>query len=247
MKRLEGKNAIITGSNRGIGNAVVKKFASEGANIWAFARRQTEEFETSMRHLADINNVRIVPVYCDMSSEEEIKKAFMSVYRSHERIDILANIAGITQNETFMRTTMAAYRHIFDVNFFGSVYLTQLVLKRMIKDSGGSIINMASWSAEGSAMTESAYGPSKSALVGFTRHLAAEVGRYNIRVNAVEPGAIETDMMEGHDEDIQYHINRCALNRIGRPDEVANVCAFLASDESSYVNGTIIPVNGGRR
>ena len=244
MRRLEGKNAIVTGANGGIGNAVVHKFAEEGANVWAFVRNKSEEFENEIVHLGEQNNIWIKPVYCDISSQEAIKLAFSSIYKSHRDIDILANIAGISQNSTFMMTSMKEFQHIFDVNFFGAVYLTQLVLKRMIK-SGGSIINMSSWSAEGTSQTESAYGASKAALVAFTRHLAAEMGRYNIRANAIEPGAIETDMIKNLDGVDRYYINRSALGRVGKAEEIADLVCYLASDESSYVNGVSIPVTGG--
>ena len=196
MAELVQKNAIITGANRGIGNAIVRKFAENGCNIWACARTCNKAFEEKMQQIADQNGVQIWPVYFELSDFEQIKAAFKEIYKTKLSIDILVNAAGIVNTELFQMTSIQEMRKVFDVNFFGPIQLTQLVLKAMTRQKSGSIINISSVAGQDANPTNCTYGSSKSAINSFSRILASEIGRLGIRVNVVAPGPTDTDMIE---------------------------------------------------
>ncbi len=248
MKMLEGKNAIITGANRGIGNAIVKKFAENGCNIWACCRKQNTTFEEEMKTLAEQHQVNIWPVYFELSNEEEIKTGFKQVYSSRLPIDILVNAAGIVNADLFQLTSMHTMREVFDVDFFAPVQLSQLVLRVMTRKKAGSIINLSSIAGSDANPTNCTYGSAKAAVSSFTRILASEVGQYGIRVNAIAPGPTNTEMIATVKDKVgEALLDRCAMNRLANPSEIADVALFLASEQSSFVNGQIIRVDGGAK
>ena len=189
------KNVLITGTNRGIGFALLKKFAREGYNIWAHARKQTPEFEKEITQIAEENNVWIKPVYFDLSNEEAIKEGFKQIYKEKLPIDVLVNNAGVAFIDLFQLTPMKKVRELFDVNVFAVMILTQLVLKVMTRQKSGAIINFASIGGIDAYPAHCAYGATKAAIIGFTRSLSTEFATQGIRVNAVAPGATETDMI----------------------------------------------------
>ena len=247
MKMLDGKNAIITGARRGIGRATVEVFASNGANIWACARKPDEKFEEDMRKLAGKYGVDIWPVYFDTTSEEQIKTAIVMIRKSKKAVDILINIAGLVEDSTsFTMTSMEKIRKVFEVNFFGLTLLTQYVSRLMIRQNRGTIINISSIAAIDGTPAQYEYASSKAAVIGGVRQLAREMAPYNIRVNAVAPGIVDTEMSEHIEENLKESILRdIMMKRVARPEEIGNVCMFLASDLSSYMTGQIIRVDGG--
>lgn len=239
-------NAIITGSNRGIGKATVSALARRGCNVWACARTKTDEFEQFLSETAAAHNVWIKPVYFDVTDSVSRKEAVREIVREKQSIDILVNNAGAAVWGEFTAMPVSRIREIFEVNFFSCLELTQLLFRHMAKNPGGRIINVASVAGIDRQEGNSAYGTSKAALIAWTKTLAMEAGKYKITVNAIAPGVIETDMSrQMGEEDLERITSNCALKRQGCAEEAANVIAFLASEEASYINGQIIRIDGG--
>lgn len=244
---LTGKNAIITGARSGIGLATVQLFAQLGVNSWAVVHREDTNFLEQIRKLQEEHSVWIKPVYVDLSDTESIKFGIKEIIKEKQSIDILVNAAGIvTPSRLFSMTSMDDIRKVMDVNFFSILETTQLVLRVMQRQKKGSIINIASIAADCEDTSQLEYATSKAALVCATKKLARELGTQGIRVNAVSPGLTNTKMVREIEEDAMSKINvGLASKRLGTSEEIANVIAFLASDNSSFINGENIKVDGG--
>lgn len=245
---LKGKIALVTGSRRGIGMAVTKCFASAGADVFACARKQDDAFEASLALLAHEYGVIINPLYFDLDMNEQIRETSKSLVALKRPIDILVNNAGISINALLQMSTMESLEKQLSSNFLGPMLLTQYVSKIMGKYGGGNIINIASIAGLDGPMGRVGYGGSKAALICATKVLAKELAGKNIRVNAIAPGIINTEMLAGNmaDEIVNETIHTTCLQRIGKPEEIANVALFLASDLSSYVTGQVIRADGGK-
>lgn len=247
MNSLKGKNAIITGARKGIGRAVVQELAGNGVNIWACASKRNELFEMDMQTLADDSNVWIKPVYFDLSDENAVKEAVRDIAKEKKQIDILVNNAGVPTGGLMQMTSLKTLREVMDINFIAQIQIIQLVSKVMMRQKYGSIINMGSVGGIEAREGYLAYGASKSALMWATRSISKELARYNIRVNAVAPGLIETDMGQYKKEEERTKIlEAISMKRMGKPEEIAKVVSFLASDDSSFMTGSIINADGGR-
>lgn len=244
---LKGKNAIVTGARRGIGRATVEKFAQYGANVWACARKYDEAFEADMAALAEKYGVWIEPVYFDMADGEQIKAAFKQIQSKKTPIDILVNNAGaVAPSTSFVMTSIEKMKEIFNVNFFAQMQLTQYAARLMMRQKSGSIVNLASIAALDGEPAQLEYVGSKAAVVGAAKKLAIELGEYGIRVNAVAPGVIDTDMgNEMQPELMKRIIDSTVMKRCGNPEEIAEAIAFLASDKASFITGQILRVDGG--
>lgn len=243
---LEGKNAIVTGCARGIGKTIVEVLAKNGANIWACARKESAEFEASLKLLENENNVVIKPVYFDMADKEQMKAAVKAIMSEKRSIDILVNNAGITYNALFQMSTSAMIQEVMDINFISPFLFTQYIVKLMLKNRSGSIINISSTAAIDANSGRSVYGASKAALLCATKALAAELGDQGIRANVVCPGITQTDMISSmSDEVIQETVMNTDMQRIGDTLDIANAVLFLASDLSSYMTGQVLRVDGG--
>lgn len=244
---LKNKLAFITGANGGIGTSILKKFSENGANIIACARKKNEEFEKKISDISKNYKNKITPVYFDLLNEKEIDQGILKINQLFDKIDIIVNNAGINQVSLFQMTPVEKIKEIFNVNFFSQLYLTQKLIKSMIKNKKGSIINISSNAAEECDVGRAGYASSKAALVAFTKVLSKEVGNFNIRVNAVAPGLTKTNMMEKDmsKKIIEETINKVPLKRPANPDEISNVVLFLASDLSSYISGEVVSVTGG--
>lgn len=244
---LKDKNAIITGAAGGIGKATVECFAANGANIWACELRGTEQFEKDMADLSEKYGVWIEAVYFDVTDEEQVKEAVKRIRGKKCSIDILANIAGIVAPSTsFPMTDMAKIKKVFEVNFFALTLLTQYVSRLMIRQNSGSIVNIASIAGIDGDPAQYEYAASKAAVIGGTKKLARELAPNNIRVNAIAPGMIQTEMGAHIEDTLRDEIlAKVMMKRMGKPEEIANAIAFAASDMASYMTGQVIRVDGG--
>lgn len=244
---LQGKTAVITGSSRGIGRAICEVFVKNGANIWACSNTPSQQYIQDLKDLAKSTSVWINPLFFDLRDYEQISSAMKEILSSKGSIDILVNNAGIvSKNALFQLTSMNTIRDVFEVNFFSHLHISQYILKAMSRQKSGSIIFISSIAGIDGEPGQLEYVCSKAALIGATKKLSRELSYANIRVNAIAPGVVKTDMIDNMKEDVMNRfIKQSSENRIGEPYEVANVALFLASDLSSFVTGQVIRVDGG--
>lgn len=245
MKLLEGKTALVTGGARGIGKAIALKFAEEGANV-AFSDLNYDDNSIALeKEIADLG-VKAKGYASDASSFDGSDKLINDVMADFGRIDVLVNNAGITRDGLLMRMTEADWDLVIKVNLKSIFNMTKAVQKVMLKQRSGSIVNMSSVVGLSGNAGQSNYSASKAGLIGFTKSIAQELGSRSIRCNAIAPGFIETDMTAKLPEDVRKNwIEGIPLKRGGKPEDVADVALFLASDLSSYVTGQVISVCGG--
>lgn len=246
MGKLTGKTALITGCNRGIGKAMAEKFTSEGANLICAIRKENPAFKEETEKWVKQYGISVDFVYFDLTDEDSIKASFKELQKEKRTIDILVNNAGIPAGGFLLMTSLAKVKEVMQVNFFSQILITQQVAKMMMKQKHGAIVNMSSVTALDNQGGWTAYGSSKGAMISFTRTAARELASFGIRVNAVAPGLIDTQMGGEMDEKYQADmVSRADLGRKGTPEEVANLVCFLASDEASYITGQIIRIDGG--
>ena len=247
---LENKTAFITGSNRGIGYAIMKFFVKRGCDVIAHARKKNDEFEKKIDDFSSKYNVNIKPIYFELQDSAKIRSEIMDLIKTKTPIDILVNCAGIIHGGLFQMTHIKTIRDVFDVNYFGMLEVTQLVCKTMIRNKKGCIINIASTAGLDLSTGNCAYGTSKAAVIAFSKTLSSEMGKHGIRVNVVAPSLTDTDM--GHAPEARKERDMLSSGtdpfiRMALPEEIGNVVSFLASDKSSFINGEIIRIDGGNR
>jgi len=245
MKLLEGKTALITGASRGIGKAIALKFAGEGADIAVTNIFDDDEFKSTIKEIEALG-VKAKGYVFNVASFNDSQKIINEILTDFIKIDILVNNAGITKDTLLMRMTEEQWDAVIAVNLKSVFNLTKAVIQPMLKQKRGSIINMSSVVGVSGNAGQSNYSASKAGILGFTKSIAKEVGSRSIRVNAIAPGFILTEMTDKLPEDIKNEwINKIPLRRGGTPDDVANTALYLASDLSSYVSGQTINVCGG--
>jgi 3-oxoacyl-[acyl-carrier protein] reductase len=241
---LEGKICIITGATRGIGLTSAKLLAQKGAHVFINGRDENRIKEvvqniTSEGYKADI-------FHADLEDYESIKKAFQAFFSKTKKLDILVNNAGILDDSLIGMVSKNQVEKTFAINTFGTLYMCQLASRLMSKGNSGSIINITSIIGVNGNSGQAVYGGSKAAVIGITKSLAKELAPKNIRVNAIAPGFINTDMASSIPNEIfQKRIDSVAMQRIGEPIDIANSILFFSSDLSTYVTGQTLGVDGG--
>ncbi|MCI8482849.1 MAG: SDR family oxidoreductase [Lachnospiraceae bacterium] len=241
------KNAIITGTNRGLGKEFVKQFAENGYNVWACAREKSEKFEEYLKELSEKNSVWVKPVYFDLAKEEEIKDKLGGLLKEKHSVDVLINNAGTAYGGLFTMTPVKVMREVYEVNVFSQVAVMQMVARKMMRQKSGNIINLCSVGGIETEPGYLAYGSSKAALIWITKCLSKELGQYNIRVNGIAPGLVHTDM--GHykpENEIEKTIARTSLGRMGDAKEIGSAALYMASEEAGFMTGHILVMDGGR-
>jgi 3-oxoacyl-[acyl-carrier protein] reductase len=244
---LKGRKAIVTGSNRGIGKAIVKILAKNGADVWACTRNFDDHYSHYLDSLAEEMGVNILPVYFDLADVEQVKEGVKKIIAAKQPVDILINNAGIIFTALFQMTTMEKMKEDFEINLFSQLFLTQQISRIMSRQKSGSIINVSSSAAIEGNEGRLAYASAKAAMIASTKVMAKELAKFNIRVNAIAPGLTETDMMRNSttEHSLEKTLERTCMKRVGRPEEIANVVLFLSSDLSSYMTSQVLRVDGG--
>lgn len=242
--RLKDKVCVVTGSSSGIGFSVANAFVKEGAKVVIMGMDKQSSEEALLKIKTKYPNADLLAQEINVSDTISVERAFKNIYNHFGKIDVLVNNAGITLTKTVEELTDEDYAKIMNVNIGGVFKCTREVLKYM---ENGSIVNTASMNGIYGAPKQSIYSASKAAIIGFTKSCAKELGKKNIRVNAIAPGMIDTNMVKKFvtDEVRANLIRMTPLNRIGLPEDLDGIYVFLASDESSFITGTVISVDGG--
>jgi len=246
MKDLSGRIAVVTGAGKGIGRAIVEKYLEENAAGVAILEMDGALAAATAAEL-DPTGEKVLGVPCDVSDFEGVQAAMAKVVEKFGRIDILVNNAGITRDAMFHKMSPAQFQLVVNVHLMGTYNCCQAVIPAMREQAYGRIINISSVNAIGN-VGQTNYSAAKGAIEAFTRSLALESIRKNITVNAIGPGMIDTDMFRGIPEDIRLgRIKDHPAQRVAQPSEVANLAAFLASEDASWVTGNIIMCSGGQK
>jgi 3-oxoacyl-[acyl-carrier-protein] reductase len=239
------KCALITGATRGIGKQIAITLAKQGYNIALNYRKENEELENSKKEIEEIG-VQILAVKGDVANFEDCENFVKQVIERFGQIDVLVNNAGITKDMLLMRMKKEDFEQVIDTNLVGTFNVTKNVVPYMMKARSGRIINISSVVGISGNAGQTNYSASKAGIIGFTKSLAKEIASRNILVNAVAPGFIETNMTDVLKDDVKQEIAKnIPLKRMGTAQDVANVVKFLASDDSSYITGQVINVDGG--
>lgn len=241
----ENKVALITGATRGIGKEIALELARNGFDIAANCRRINDELNALKKEIED-NNVRCEFVEADVANFEQCENMIKQIIEKFGKVDVLVNNAGITKDGLIMRMKKEDFEAVIDINLTGTFNVTRNVIPYMIKQKSGRIINLSSVVGVTGNAGQTNYSASKAGIIGFTKSLAKEVASRNILVNAIAPGFIDTDMTKVLSDSVKEGINaQIPLKRMGSPKEVAKVVRFLSSDDSSYITGQVINIDGG--
>ena len=239
------KYALITGAIRGIGKQIAITLAKQGYNIALNYRKENEELENTKKEIEEIG-VQVLAVKGDVANFEECENFVKQIIERFGQIDVLVNNAGITKDMLLMRMKKEDFEQVIDTNLVGTFNVTKNVVPYMMKARSGRIINISSVVGISGNAGQTNYSASKAGIIGFTKSLAKEIASRNILVNAVAPGFIETNMTDVLKDDVKQEIAKnIPLKRMGTAQDVANVVKFLASDDSSYITGQVINVDGG--
>ena len=241
----ENKVALITGATRGIGKEIALELAENGFDI-AVNCRSLQDASEELKKEIEANGVRCEFVEADVANFEQCENMVKETIEKFGKIDVLVNNAGITRDGLIMRMKKEDFESVIDINLVGTFNVTRNVIPYMIKQKSGRIISLASVVGVAGNAGQTNYAASKAGIIGFTKSLAKEVASRNILVNAVAPGFIDTDMTKVLSDSVKEGIHaQIPLKRIGLPREVAKVVKFLASEDSSYVTGQVINIDGG--
>ncbi|HMQ07372.1 MAG TPA: 3-oxoacyl-[acyl-carrier-protein] reductase [Saprospiraceae bacterium] len=244
MKLLEGKTALITGGSRGIGRSIAEQYVRHGAQV-AFTYRSSDEEARAIEEQLSGQGITVKGYKSDASNYKSAEDLVNEVLALFGKIDILINNAGITRDTLMLRMSEEQWDEVIRVNLKSVFNLTKHALRPMLKNRGGSIVNMGSVVGVFGNAGQANYAASKAGIIGFTKSIAKEVGSRNIRCNTIAPGFIETDMTEALDDKTkQAYIDSIPMKRLGTGKDVADTCVFLGSDMSLYITGQVISVCG---
>jgi len=245
MKLLENKTAIITGATRGIGKGIAEIFAKHGANV-AFTYSSSAEAAVALEKELKSHGIKAKGYQSNAANFEAAQELAKNVLEEFGSIDILVNNAGITKDNLLMRISEEDFDKVIEINLKSVFNLTKAVIRTMMKQRKGSIINMSSVVGIKGNAGQTNYAASKAGILGFTKSVALELGSRNIRCNAIAPGFIETEMTDAlPEETVKSWRDAIPLKRGGTPEDIANACVFLASDMSAYITGQTLSVDGG--
>src|SRR5215210_2558633 len=245
MIDLTGKSAIVTGASRGIGRAIARRLAEQGADV-AFSYRGNEraanEAVAAIEHLGQ----RALAVQADATDPAAAEGVVKAAVEAFGKVDILVNNAGITRDDLIMRMSLEAFRDVLETNLFGAFYMTKAVTRPMLRAKGGRIVNITSVSGQAGQTGQANYSAAKAGLIGLTKATARELASRSITCNAVAPGFVLTELTEDLPEALQAEITAATpLGRFGTTEEIANAVAFLASDDAAFITGQVLAVDGG--
>lgn len=243
---LRDKIVVVTGAARGIGLATSLEFARQGATVIMFGRTHESLAAACETIKKEVGEAKIEPTVCNVSEPDSVRDAFQAIFQKHKKLHILVSNAGVLDDALIGMVTSKQIERTFSINTFSVIYCAQYASRLIARSGGGSIINVSSIIGTNGNVGQVVYGGSKAAVIGITKSLAKELAPQNIRVNAIAPGFIETDMAKSiGPEKYQERLNSIKMGRPGSAADVANVALFLASDLSSYVTGQVIGVDGG--
>ena len=244
MKRLQDKVCLITGAAQGIGRSTALKFAAEGATVAVCDLRQ-DSIDQAVKQCQALG-CRAAGWVMDVTDRAQVDAVITDVKARFGRIDVLVNNAGITQDARLQKMTLAQFDHVIDVNLRGVFHCSQAVAEGMVAQGSGVILNASSVVGIYGNFGQTNYAATKFGVIGFTKTWSRELGPKGVRVNAVAPGFVKTPILDSIPAKVLEDMReRVPLRRLGQPEEIANVYAFLASDEASYINGAVIEVSGG--
>ena len=242
---LNGKTAVITGGTRGIGYAVAQKFAEHGAKLALIAAHGGERAEEAVKNLTD-NGAEARLYVCNIANSEEVGKTAEQILADFGGIDILVNNAGITRDNLLPALSTEDIDDVINVDLKGAIYVTKAFIRTFVKRKAGSIINISSVVGMMGNKGQTNYAAAKAGIIGFTKSVAKEYGRRNIRCNAIAPGYIATDMTAALSAEVTEELTKqLPIGRLGKPEDVAELALFLAGDASGYITGEVIKVDGG--
>jgi 3-oxoacyl-[acyl-carrier protein] reductase len=243
---LTGKVAFVTGSTRGIGWAIAEEFARHGASIVLNGLSNQNALDTRVQELSEQFKVPVKGILCDVTSSQNLKSVYQDIFKEFGRLDVLVNNAGILKDALMGMIPDALVEESFRVNTYSVIYNMQLASRLMQRNNSGSIINITSIIGTNGNAGQTVYGATKAAVIGATKSAAKELAPKNIRVNAIAPGFIDTDMIKTLTEKVKAErLASVAMGRIGKPSDVAKTAVYLASQLAEYVTGQVIGVDGG--
>lgn len=250
MVDMNDKTIIVTGGARGIGRAVVQAFAEAGADVVIGDLRFEDANDTAVK-ISETSRRRVVAIQTDVTKREDVEKLRDETLKVFGKIDVLVNCAGWDRLLPFLKTTPDLWQKILTINFLGVVNMCHVILPHMVERKQGAIVNISSDTGLVGSFGEAIYASSKAAIMAFSKTIAREHARDNIRVNVVSPGLCDTPLIDEMREDeftakiLGSIVNFIPLKRLGRPEEIAPMVVFLASDAASYITGQVFSINGG--